>query len=67
MVYGIFTIDNKNAFLIVFFVVLWKRDKIGNTYITVPKNKKARDLLMRAPSFVTQQQLDDVHIQIKKD
>ena len=33
--------------------------------IAFPKNKKARDLLMRAPSFVSQQQLDDVHIQIK--
>ena len=35
--------------------------------IAFPKNKKARDLLMRAPSKVTQQQLDDVHIQIKKE
>ena len=34
--------------------------------IAFPKNKKARDLLMRAPSTVTQQQLDDVHIQLKK-
>ena len=34
--------------------------------IAFPKNKKARDLLMRAPSFVSQQQLDDVHIQIKE-
>ena len=34
--------------------------------IAFPKNKKARDLLMRAPSAVTQQQLDDVHIQLKK-
>ena len=33
--------------------------------IAFPKNKKARDLLMRAPSVVTKQQLDDVHIQIK--
>ena len=32
--------------------------------IAFPKNKKARDLLMRAPSVVSQQQLDDVHIQI---
>ena len=32
--------------------------------IAFPKNKKARDLLMRAPSVVTKQQLDDVHIQI---
>ncbi len=33
--------------------------------IAFPKNKKARDLLMRAPSVVTKQQLDEVHIQIK--
>ena len=30
--------------------------------IAFPKNKKARDLLMRAPSVVTEQQLKDVHI-----
>jgi len=35
--------------------------------IAFPKNKKARDLLMRAPSFVSKQQLDDVHIQIKEE
>ena len=34
--------------------------------IAFPKNKKARDLLMRAPSVVTKQQLDDVHIQLKQ-
>ena len=33
--------------------------------IAFPKNKKARDLLMRAPSKVSKQQLDDVHIQLK--
>ena len=35
--------------------------------IAFPKNKKARDLLMRAPSVVSKQQLDDVHIQLKND
>ena len=30
--------------------------------IAFPKNKKARDLLMRAPSVVSEQQLKDVHI-----
>jgi len=35
--------------------------------IAFPKNKKARDLLMRAPSSVTKQQLDEVHIQIKEE
>ena len=32
--------------------------------IAFPKNKKARDLLMRAPSQVTAEQLKDVHIKI---
>ncbi|MBR1803054.1 MAG: aspartate--tRNA ligase [Clostridia bacterium] len=32
--------------------------------IAFPKNKKARDLLMRAPSKVSKKQLDDVHIQV---
>ena len=32
--------------------------------IAFPKNKKARDLLMRAPSIVTEEQLKDVHIKI---
>ena len=32
--------------------------------IAFPKNKKARDLLMRAPSVVSEQQLKDVHIKV---
>ena len=32
--------------------------------IAFPKNKKARDLLMRAPSIVSEQQLKDVHIKL---
>lgn len=32
--------------------------------IAFPKNKKARDLLMRAPSTVTNEQLKDVHIKL---
>ena len=32
--------------------------------IAFPKNKKARDLLMRSPSKVTEKQLEDVHIKI---
>ena len=35
--------------------------------IAFPKNKKARDLLMRAPSVVTEQQLKDVHIKLDLD
>ena len=34
--------------------------------IAFPKNKKARDLLMNAPSVVEKQQLEDVHIELKK-
>ncbi|MBE5805220.1 MAG: aspartate--tRNA ligase [Clostridiales bacterium] len=32
--------------------------------IAFPKNKKARDILMGAPSYVTEEQLNDVHIKI---
>ena len=32
--------------------------------IAFPKNKKARDLLMKAPSVVTEKQLKDVHIKL---
>ncbi len=32
--------------------------------IAFPKNKKARDLLMRAPSVVSEEQLRDVHIKL---
>ncbi len=35
--------------------------------IAFPKNKRARDLLMNAPSKVTKEQLDDVHIELKKE
>ena len=34
--------------------------------IAFPKNKRARDLLMRAPSKVTEEQLKDVHIKLLK-
>ena len=34
--------------------------------IAFPKNKKARDLLMRAPSVVSEQQLKDVHIKLEQ-
>ena len=34
--------------------------------IAFPKNKKARDLLMRAPSIVSDQQLKDVHIKVEE-
>ena len=35
--------------------------------IAFPKNKRARDLLMRAPSVVSEQQLKDVHIKLDLD
>ena len=35
--------------------------------IAFPKNKRARDLLMKAPSVVSEQQLKDVHIKLDVD
>ena len=35
--------------------------------IAFPKNKRARDLLMRAPSKVTEEQLKDVHIKLREE
>ena len=32
--------------------------------IAFPKNKKARDVLMNAPSKVDEKQLEDVHIKV---
>ena len=32
--------------------------------IAFPKNKKARDVMMNAPSVVTEEQLRDVHISV---
>ena len=34
--------------------------------IAFPKNKKARDVMMNSPCAVTEEQLNDVHIKIKK-
>ena len=44
-------------------MLIEQEDNIRNV-IAFPKNKKARDLLMRAPSKVTEQQLKDVHIKL---
>ena len=33
-------------------------------YIIGRKNKKARDVMMNAPSIVTDKQLEDVHIRV---
>jgi aspartyl-tRNA synthetase len=35
--------------------------------IAFPMNKNAQDLLMNAPAPITQKQLDEIHIQIKKE
>lgn len=35
--------------------------------IAFPKNSKARDLLMQAPSTVSEKQLQDVHIELRKE
>ena len=35
--------------------------------IAFPKNKNARDVMVNAPSKVTEKQLEDVHIQIRKE
>ena len=45
-------------------MLLEQEDNIRNV-IAFPKNKKARDLLMRAPSVVSEQQLKDVHISLR--
>ena len=44
-------------------MLIEQEDNIRNV-IAFPKNKKARDLLMRAPSKVTEEQLKDVHIKL---
>ena len=44
-------------------MLIAKEDNIREV-IAFPKNKKARDLLMRAPSKVSEQQLKDVHIKL---
>ncbi len=44
-------------------MLLQKEDNIREV-IAFPKNKKARDVLMRAPSKVSEQQLKDVHIKL---
>lgn len=44
-------------------MLIEKQDNIREV-IAFPKNKKARDLLMRAPSTVTEKQLKDVHIKL---
>ena len=47
-------------------MLLAKEDNIREV-VAFPKNKKARDVLMRAPSEVSEQQLKDVHIKLDLD
>ncbi|MDF2865646.1 MAG: aspS [Clostridia bacterium] len=47
-------------------MLLCKENNIREV-IAFPKNSKARDLLMQAPNFVSEEQLKDVHIEIRKD
>ena len=44
-------------------MLLAQEDSIREV-IAFPKNSKARDLLMQAPNYVTEEQLRDVHIKI---
>ena len=45
-------------------VMLLAHEESIREVIAFPKNKKARDLLMRAPSKVSDEQLKDVHIKL---
>ncbi len=47
-------------------MLLCKENNIREV-IAFPKNSKARDLLMQAPNFVSEEQLKDVHIEIRKN
>ena len=44
-------------------MLLCKEDNIREV-IAFPKNKKARDVMMNAPSKVREKQLEEVHIKI---
>jgi aspartyl-tRNA synthetase len=46
-------------------MLLCKENNIREV-IAFPKNSKARDLLMQAPNFVSEAQLKDVHIEVRK-
>ncbi len=48
-------------------IMLLKDETNIREVIAFPKNSKARDLLMHAPSEVTEQQLRDVHIKLRKE
>ena len=47
-------------------MLMENEDNIRNV-IAFPKNKKARDVMMNAPSKVTDKQLEEVHIKVVED
>ena len=48
-------------------IMLLAREDNIREVIAFPKNKKARDLMMNAPSKVAEKQLEEVHIKLKLD
>ena len=48
-------------------VMLLLDEPIIRDVILFPLNGKAQDLMMQAPNFVTQQQLDELHIKVVED
>ena len=50
--------------LILPFMVIFPMISAVIGYIIGRKNKKARDVMMNAPSIVTDKQLEDVHIRV---
>ena len=48
-------------------IMLMTNEENLREIIAFPKNKKARDVLMNAPSIVTKEQLEEVHIQLLEE
>ena len=56
----------KHGLVIKFLVILLTGEESIREVITFPMNKNAQDLMMDAPTGVSQKQLDDVHILINE-